>query len=49
MRAVSNYPFTERGVIPDFELEPQIEDIIQGIDKDLDFAIDLIKKGHRKH
>ena len=49
MLAVSNYPFTERGVVPDFELKPEIEDILQGIDKDLDFAIDLIKKGNRQN
>ena len=46
--AVSDYPFRERGVVPDFELKPKIEDILQGIDKDLDFAIDIIKKGNRK-
>jgi len=47
--AVSNYPFTKRGVIPDFELKPTIEDILNGIDKELDFAIDLIKQGNRKN
>lgn len=47
--AVSNYPFMERGVVPDFEIKPQIEDILQGIDKDLDFAIDIIKQGNRKN
>lgn len=47
--AVSNYLFTESGVVPDFELKPEIEDILQDIDKDLDFAIDLIKQGNIKN
>ena len=47
--AVSNYPFKERGVVPDFELKPKIEDILQKMDKVLDFAIGLIKKGNRKY
>ena len=47
--SVSNYPFPDRGVIPDFELEPEIEDILQGVDRELDFTIDLIKRGNRRN
>lgn len=42
--AVSDYPFMERGVVPDFEIKPEIEDVLQDMDKELDFAINLIKK-----
>ncbi len=47
--AVSDYPYSERGVIPDYEVKSNIEDILQGVDKGLDFAIDLIKNSHRKN
>lgn len=46
--AVSGYRFKERGVVPDFEVKSMIEDILQGIDRELDFAVDLIKKSNRK-
>jgi hypothetical protein len=47
--AVSNYASTERGVVPDFELKPKIEDILKGIDNNLDFAIQLIENDKARH
>ena len=34
--------FNESGIIPDFEIKYEIEDIMEGRDKDLEFTVDLI-------
>jgi hypothetical protein len=47
--SVFDYPFSDHGVIPDFQVEPKIEDVLRGIDNELDFTIDYIKRGNRKN
>jgi len=47
--SVSDYSFTDRGIIADFEVETKIEDMLQGIDKELGFAIDLIRQDNIKN
>jgi len=43
--AVSHYAHKDRGLIPDYIIVPKIEQIINGIDSELDFTIKLIKQG----
>lgn len=40
--AVKDYPFTDRGLIPDYEVKPGINDMLEGKDAVLDFTLDLI-------
>jgi hypothetical protein len=42
--AVKNYPFTDRGVIPDYKVSPTIEDLLNKKDTVLSFALELIAK-----
>ncbi|MDQ3289721.1 MAG: S41 family peptidase [Bacteroidota bacterium] len=42
--AVDGYPYPDRGVLPDHEVTPTIEDILQKRDADLEFTLDLIRK-----
>jgi len=39
--AVRGYPFPDRGVIPDYEVSPGIQDILSGKDPAMDFALKL--------
>jgi hypothetical protein len=41
--AVSGVP-TDRGIVPDYPVEPTIADLIAGIDTQLDFTLDLIRR-----
>ena len=41
--AVSAYP-PDRGIIPDYPVTPTINDLLNGKDAEMDFAIELIKK-----
>ena len=41
--SVADYPYPDRGVIPDFEVMPNIEDILNNKDTQLEFALNLIK------
>lgn len=40
--AVKDYPFTDRGLIPDYEVKPNVHQILEGKDAVLDFTLDLI-------
>ena len=42
--AVKNYPFKDRGVIPDFKVSPAIEDVLSKKDTVLSFTLELIAK-----
>jgi hypothetical protein len=42
--AVRNFPFTDRGVIPDHEVVPAINDILNKKDNVLSFTMELIEK-----
>jgi hypothetical protein len=42
--AVSGYPYKDRGVLPDYEVIPAIDDILQQRDAEMDFTLDLIRK-----
>jgi C-terminal processing protease CtpA/Prc len=41
--AVKNYPFADRGIIPDYEVKPPIEDILNNKDTVLTFTLKLIE------
>jgi hypothetical protein len=41
---VPGYPHLDRGVLPDFEVAPKIEDILKGRDTILQFVLDLLIK-----
>jgi hypothetical protein len=43
IQAVSEYPYRDRGVIPDYPVEPTIQDVLKGIDTELEFTLDLIR------
>ena len=38
---------TNRGIIPDYEIIPTIEDLKSGIDKQLNFTIKLAEKNEK--
>ncbi len=40
--AVTNYPYADMGLIPDYEVDPKIEDIIEGKDTVKDFTLEMI-------
>ncbi|QMU28633.1 S41 family peptidase [Adhaeribacter radiodurans] len=42
--AVEDYPYPDRGILPDHEVIPTIEDILQKHDADLELTLDLIRK-----
>jgi hypothetical protein len=42
--AVSGYPHPDRGVLPDYEVVPTIDDILQNRDAEMEFTLDLIHK-----
>lgn len=41
--AVKDYPFTDRGLIPDYEVKPDIHHILEGKDAALDYTMNLIE------
>jgi ketosteroid isomerase-like protein len=47
--AVSDHGFPERGVVPEHEVHAGIEDILQGIDRELEYALTLTSKGGTKN
>jgi hypothetical protein len=42
--AVSGYEPTDRGLIPEHEVTPTIEDLLAGRDPALDFALELARR-----
>lgn len=42
--AVKDYPFTDRGLIPDYEVKPHIHHMLEGRDVALEFTMNLIKE-----
>jgi hypothetical protein len=42
--AVADYTCSDRGVLPDFEITPDIKDVLSGNDTQLKFALDLISR-----
>ncbi len=42
--AVSGYPYQDRGVLPDHEVVPTIDDILQKRDAEMEYTLDLIRK-----
>ncbi len=42
--AVKNYPYPDRGIIPDYEVNPSIEDVLMNKDAVLSFTRELIEK-----
>jgi hypothetical protein len=42
--AVSGYPFKDRGVLPDHEVVPTIDDILRQRDAEMEFTLELIRK-----
>lgn len=44
--AVSDYP-EDRGIIPEYQISPTIEDLLQDRDTVMEFALDLIKKKNK--
>ncbi|GEO02749.1 hypothetical protein AAE02nite_04130 [Adhaeribacter aerolatus] len=42
--AVSGYPYSDRGVLPDYPITPTIDDVLQKRDAELAFTLDLIRK-----
>jgi Peptidase family S41 len=46
--AVSPSPYPARGVIPDYRVQPTIEDILNGKDAELSYTLELIKKYRKK-
>jgi hypothetical protein len=44
--AVSDYP-EDRGIIPEYQVSPTIEDLLQDKDTVMEFAVDLIKTKNR--
>jgi hypothetical protein len=45
VNAVSDYPYRRRGVIPDFPVQPTIQDVLNGVDTEMMFTLKLIKSG----
>ena len=45
--AVSDYP-KDRGIIPEYQISPTIEDLLQDRDTVMEFAVDLIRKKERR-
>ncbi|UFH52635.1 hypothetical protein [Spirosoma sp. KNUC1025] len=43
MANVSAYPYTDRGIIPDYVVEPTIDDIVNQRDRIMDFTLTLIQ------
>jgi C-terminal processing protease CtpA/Prc len=46
--AVSGYSFNDRGVIPDYKVEPTVSNIISAQDPVLEFSLKLIENGNRQ-
>jgi hypothetical protein len=44
--AVSDYP-KDRGIIPEYQISPTIEDLLQDRDTVMEFALYLIKKKNK--
>ena len=43
VNAVSGYPYLRRGVMPDYTAQPTIQDVLQGVDTEMMFTLQLIK------
>ena len=46
--AVSNYSHPRRGVIPDHQIQPDINDVLNGVDVEIPYVLELIKKQRDK-
>lgn len=44
--AVSDYQYSDRGIIPDYKIVSNIEDILNQNDKPLEFSLDLIRQSN---
>lgn len=42
--AVSGYPYPNRGVIPDYPVQPTIQDVLNGVDTELKYTLGLVSK-----
>ena len=42
--AVSGYQAKAHGVLPDYPIEYTIEELLKGVDKELDLALELARK-----
>jgi hypothetical protein len=42
--AVSGYPYPGRGVIPNFPVQPNIQDVLNGVDTEMLYTLKLIAK-----
>jgi C-terminal processing protease CtpA/Prc len=42
--AVSGYPYPRRGVIPDFPVQPNLQDVLNGVDTEMLYTLKLIAK-----
>ncbi len=48
IKTIPRYPYKNRGVVPDFEVLPTIQDVLNGTDVVLRHTLDLVQKGRRK-
>jgi hypothetical protein len=46
--AVENPQHPDRGVIPDYQVEPSISDVLQNVDRELEFTLNLIRQNEQK-
>lgn len=42
VNAVSGYPYPRRGVMPDYPVQPTIQDVLNGVDTEMKFTLKLI-------
>ncbi len=45
--AVSGYGYPRRGVMPDYPVQPTIQDVLNGIDTEMIYTLKLIKSGNK--
>ena len=46
--AVTNYPYADMGLIPDYEVSADIDDVITNVDRVKTFAIELIEQDNSR-
>ncbi len=45
VNAVSGYAYPRRGVMPDYPVQPTIQDVLNGVDTEMIYTLKLIKNG----
>jgi C-terminal processing protease CtpA/Prc len=45
--AVSGYAYPRRGVMPDYPVQPTIQDVLNGVDTEMIYTLKLIKNGNK--